>query len=337
MALFVIDGASLTPHSLQHGENLEALLDEQPFFKNEPLSIGPYQLSVNGQIDETTTEQLLSEFDILRKNKKYFDKPSTALFHCVSPLRKHFAQLSSEDIALYVNLGPANAKLADFSQWAQENEPQSQEEFTKMMASAVVQILPNVVMSNLAMNLEILGENTITSGTSVSSATVLKAATALLEADKCQGAIVASASFPCQYFNIDAFKRFFGSDFFATPLCEGASAIALTQEASVDALGTIDSITTFKCTEDELPAEILARRGFDLMAYEYVLLQPCHGGNFLAASEPFGLQAVLQALNKGREGECLGTKGKGLSVTNDYFGNYSAIEVSSRSKALSTG
>ena len=336
MALFVIDGASLTPLSLQHGENLEALLAEKSFFKDEPLSMGPHQLSVSGQIDEATTEQLLTEFDILRKNKKYFDKPSTALFHCVSPLRKNFTKLSPEDIALYVNLGPANAQLADFIQWAQENEPESQEEFTKMMASSVVKILPNVVMSNLALNLEILGENTVTAGTSVSSATTLRAAAALLQADKCQGAIVASASFPCQYFNIDAFIRFFGDAFFATPLCEGASAIALTQQASDHVIGTIDSITTFKCAEEELSAEILARRGFDLMAYEYVLLQPSQAGNFLAASEPLGLQAVLHALNKGRLGECLGTKGKGLSVSYDYFGNYSAIEVSSRSKALST-
>ena len=336
MPSFVIGRASLTPLSVEDGENVRALLDDRPFYKNEAIQIGPHQLPVNGQLNDERMDELLESFDILRKNKKYFDRPSTALFHCVSQLRKNLGDVPSDELGLYVNLGPANARLDDFTSWAQENKADSSDEFTAMMASSVVKILPNVVMSNLAMNLDILGENTITAGTSVSSANLLQTAAQMLEERKCQRTIVGSASFPYEYFNIDAFKRFFGDEFFATPLCEGACAISMSNEPDVQILGSIDSVTTFKCTQKDLPAEILAQRGFDLMAYEYVLLQPSLAGNFLAASEPLGLVAVIEGLNTGREGECLGTKGKGLSVTVDYFGNYSAIEVSSRSKALSS-
>jgi hypothetical protein len=344
MAVFVIDGRSLTPRSTSHKMNVSILLDEKPSWFDRPIKVGPHQLEHSGQIDREKLLKLLEEFDILRKNKKFFDNSSIALFHCVAPLRAGLLEQKGEDIGLYVNLGPANADLEEFSSWARENSADNNETFSSMMASSVVKILPNVVMSNIAMNASILGENTVSAGTSVSSAWALNSVCRVLEEDKAKVAIMAAASFPYQYFNIDAYLRFFGEKFFHPPLCEASAAVSLSKKVdkSQKALGTITGIHLFKAAPVLSPVKVLEEKGFNLECYDKVLLQPSASGNYLAAAEPLGLLTVLESLASiespavsqsqtvpGSFGApCEARLLKGLSVTRDYFGNYSVIEVS---------
>ena len=189
----------------------------------------------------------------------------------------------------------------------------------------MVKILPNVVMSNLAMNIPVSGENTVSAGTSASSAWALQAAWRGIRQDKAHCAIVASASFPYEYFNMDAYHRFFGETFFTPPLCEGASAVALSKhpDDSGNILGAITHIHTFKHQGSQSPEMVLASSGYDLSAYDRILFQPSASGNFLAASEPFGMLCVLDSMAKNTKNVSSGLLGRGLSVTRDYFGNYS--------------
>ncbi len=325
MLAYIIGGASLTAKSELHVQNTRALLAEEPLYSDKPITVGPHTIQKNGQISSETLSKLLTELPIPRKNEKFFEEPSIALYYCVEKLRATVASMDAEDLALYVNLGPANTRLEEFEQWASENSASGTEPFTSMRASSVIKLLPNVVMSNLSINLGIGGENTVTSGTSVSSALVLQSAIDVLDCKKAKAAFVASASFPYRYFNIDSYLRFFGEDFFVPPLCEGASACLLVKqpEEGQEVLGAIRTINTYKKSAswqgDNLT--FLSEKGFQLGDYEKLLVSPSQSGNFLAATEPFALLALLDFLKERAPGKMA------LSVSSDIFGNVSAIEV----------
>jgi hypothetical protein len=210
-----------------------------------------------------------------------------------------------------------------------------------LKASAVMKLLPNVVMSNLSIHLGMRGENAATSGTSIGSAWALAAALRVLEEGKVRCAVVGSASFPYEYFNLDAYLRFFGPEFLEPPLVEGASALLLRGEG--DPLGVDPGSITGAVRRVELLAgdplepswdgarsacfDRLRARGFDLDAYAVVGVQPSKTANFLAAGEPLGVLSVIHGLNESAP------DGRGLSVSYDRFGNVSAVEVEGARRA----
>jgi len=320
----VLAGASLTRRSADHGANLEALLADRRFFDERPVEVGPFTVPADGSIPAATLDDVASAFAVPPKNLKYFDAPSTALFHCMAPLRRRLDGLPPAAIGLYVNLGPANARLDDFDRWAAENDPSGTDAYTSMMASSVVRLLPNVVMSNLAANLAIHGENAATAGTAVTSAWSVGAALRVLYEGTARAVLVGSASFPYQYFNVAAFRRCFGSSYWQTTPCEAASALALVRPAARyagdEVLGTVIGQATCVTGPDGTAEEALDRMGLDPSGLSFVLEQPRTGGDFLAAAEPLGLLAALRRL-------AAAGGGRAASLCRDRFGAWSAVVV----------
>lgn len=302
-------------------ENLGRLLSGECFYGDGTIDVGPHRIHRDGSISREQLNEHFSDFKIPRKNEKFFEEPSIAVFSCLNRLQHLF----TEDTVLFVNPGPANSSLKEFQQWAGENDPSSKDLLTSMRASSVVKLLPNILMSNLSINLGLCGENLITSGTSVLSARLLGMAVQRIEQGEDEAAVVASASFPYQYFNIDAYLRFFGEEFFEPPLCEGASACVLSANKPVDGeiCGRIRSVRVFrKCPAHNSDIrDFLAARGYEPDRYEKVLFSPSAAGNFLAATEPFSALALAHFLTE------RASQNTAISVCSDIFGNVSVVEV----------
>ena len=332
---FVVGGSSLTPLSSCHRENTQALTRSMPFHKQEQLTIGPFVLESHGALSSEDLARILKGFNLLPKYEKFFDDPSIGLYSCLAPLREQIRNVPGTDLGLYVNLGPANAKLDDFQRWGAENPEHGVEAYSTLMASSVVKLLPNVVMSNLSIHLDILGENTTTAGTSAGSAWCIRSARRLLREAGQTAVFVATASFPYAYFNLDSFRRFFADSFFDPPLIEGSAAITLTHASGVSrfpagVLGSLHRSHTFRLNPEASLQEELDRLGFGDAARNHLLIQPSPSGNFLAAGEPLGILTVLEALNETGKG------GTGISVTQDPFGWVSIVEVEGSDAARET-
>jgi hypothetical protein len=262
------------------------------------------------------------------KNMKFFTRPSKALAFCIAKCLVSLKNVtaSPERCALYINGGPANAQLNLFTDWACENSDPANtnvtDMFTSLMASEVIKLLPNIIMSNISINLPIKGENTLVSGTVSDSVWALKAACRCLESNKADMAVVGSASFPFEYFNLNAFKRFFNDDFFEFPFCEAASCVILTTPEFINKhadlkTGIIGSIIDIQQFEG------LINIGHEQTeSLDKTLFLPGRCGNFLCAAEPLGLLALLEKLNCSAD-----FKYQGISISKDYFKSTSKIKL----------
>ncbi len=335
----IIGSGSITGLSSDNNANMEALVSGLPFYSQKPLSVDGFQFEQNGGIEAGVIEKLLDSFDIKPKNKKFFDRSSAAVFYCVNSMARVIESSGAANTGLFVGTGPANTRLSDFIEWGRESAADKTSTYPKLMASSVIKLLPNIVMSNVSINLELNGENAIFSATSAASAGALESACMAVENKTSPAAIAASVSMPYQYFNIDSYRRFFCDGFFAVPLCEGASALLAAGRETVlkdgalkeAVIGSIKRIDIFKM-DDKLCRTVSTDRtaftdalssehGIAVKDFEIFKINPSASGNFLSASEPLSVLSVMNALN------AKNSSGEGLSICADYFGNVSVITV----------
>ena len=338
----IIGSSSITCLSSNNDINMEALISGLPFYSLNPFSVDCFEFQRNGRIAEELIANILDSFDIKPKNKKFFDRSSAAIFYCVNSFARLIERSAAPDTALFVSTGPANTRLSDFIEWGRESASDKGSIYPKLMASSVVKLLPNIVMSNISINMGINGENAIFSATSAAPACALESACMAIEDKTTPSAIAAAVSMPYEYFNIDSYRRFFYDDFFTVPLCEGASALMAFDRETVlkDAglknaiTGSIKKIDVFKMDDKLCRQASTDGRGFidalkseygvDVKKYEIFKLNPSGSGNFLSASEPLSVLSVMSALNSKM------STGEGLSICADYFGNVSVITAAGK-------
>lgn len=337
----ILSAASVSRRSLDHSRNMEALASGLPYYSAGRSFVDCHELGFDGRIPDAVADALLVSFDVRPKMKKFFDRPSVLAFACVRNFSEFFGAAGSE-VSLFACTGPANARLRDFSEWAESAGEEPSEPYPPMMASSVVKLLPNVVMANLAVNFGLRGENSIFSPSCVSSARALGAAARSVESGGSPLSAAVSVSCPFEYFNIDSYKRFFGESFFDPPLCECASAVLLASRDFVSSrpalrervIGAVTGLDHFRLEtapfsggEYEHLAALSAVRENVLSNFpgrEFVFFAPSASGNFLSASEPLGALAAVHRLNS------LASSRPASSASFDRFGNVSVVTVAGR-------
>ncbi|PKK90322.1 MAG: hypothetical protein CVV64_10165 [Candidatus Wallbacteria bacterium HGW-Wallbacteria-1] len=328
-------GEAVTPISWTFEGNFDHLMTGVPFFTSN-LDVDGFTLSSAGRIDDSLIAEKREGLAVAARNLKFFDRQSVAVYHCAEKLKGLLAEIPAQRVGLYSGVGPANASVGDFMDWAEVNQPESDEPFSSMMASSVVRLLPNVVMANVSINLTISGENCIFSGTSMASVGALEAASRSLREKRCDVALLSGSSFPLQYFNIDSFNRFLRHDLMNFPLCEGASAVLLSADPMAERSGYLLDVLRWRCSIGADNTEAGMGRGVSVMGvndipvnadvrygrpFDHVLVQPGLWGDFLSAGEPFGFMIVLEHLRRNNP------SGIGVSICRDWFGFCSAIVV----------
>ncbi len=330
----IINGGSISCLSENHQVNMDSINNNLNFFSHEGIEITVFNNKNSGKIEDSIIEEISKSFKILPKNRKFFNRSSVCMFHSISAFLNDLKKLNNDETALYASIGPAFASYDFFKDWAAENNFENDEVFSTMMASKVIQLLPNIIMSNLAINLEIKGENSIFSGTSMSSLKAIQALLINIENDISKQGIAVSSSNPYNYFNLDSYNNYFKVDFFDIPLSEASSAILIQQkEEEENTIGSILSMDFIKLNlnthknlnKNEKINHILKEMQMKYEEFEKILIMPDSCGNFLTASEPLGILATIDFLNKKQSSK------KGCVIDYDYFGNYCLTIVKGRS------
>lgn len=331
MTLKLVLGASVrTCVSGGLKENAAALLSGTPAVVSGSVLLGPHEIFRHGRIPDSELRAITGKFDVPAKALKFFDRPSALAFDCLSRLG-HYLTVPSTDTALFVAMGPTNASLEVFTNWSLtrgEFDP-----FPSMMASETVKLLPNVIMSNLSMNLGLGGENALFCGWAQAGAAALESAVEVLGGPGASLAAVVSVSTPLEYFNVDAYRRFMPFGVGDSLLIDAASAMVLAPAgfrewpAGTSPVGAILAIRRFRSATPIDPgspsATVLEAAGYPASGngFSSVATQPGRFGETLSAAEPLGCIAVMTSL-RGR-----GPMARGVSITFDSFGNGSSVEV----------
>lgn len=339
----ILSSNSITARSRVHAENMDALSRGLNFWTDAPLPVDRFTLARHGKIDDAEVSKLLESFDIKPKNKKYFERSSILLFSVIKDYAPLLRNVAGDEIGLYCGVGPANARIGDFRDWAAGID-NADEFYPSVMASSVIKLLPNIVMSNLSINMGWRGENAIFSSCASAFFDALNSLLTAFEDGSSQAAAAASVSAPFEYFNMDSYSRFFGPGFFDPPLCEAASSMLLCTpdfyagrfaKNGLIPEGRILSVDSYKTPEgffnrsDIQNSENMAR-GF-LMSANYDFTDvisfkaaPSACGNFLTGGEPLNLMGLIYSLNSAGESGCA------VSANIDYFGNLHVIKAGGR-------
>lgn len=351
----VLGASAISCGSRNLEENLDFLLAGSPAVVPGSVFLGPHEVRVHGRIPDSEIDSLINGFGVPPKARKFFDRPSALGFFCVSGLAGSMTSLP-EETALFVATGPTNARLEVFSEW--ERMRTGAEPYPSLMASETIKLLPNLIMSNLSMNLGIRGENSLFCGGAQAGAAALEAALEVLGSPGAELAAVLSVSTPLEYFNVDAYRRFLPDRTRAPHLVDAAAALLIAPGAGARdgngnrrtshpipdghvPLGSILGVRRFKVSADllsslthgttsfpsaalanisEFPFEIAGYPSVD-HGFSSVVVQPSRFGQTLSAAEPLGCLAAMRSL-KGK-----GPTARGVSISIDPFGNGSAIEV----------
>ena len=289
---------------------------------------------------------LLDSFDIKPKNKKFFERSSTLLFSVVKDYTAMLGAADKADIGLFCAAGPANAPVEDFTGWASEIDD-NEEFYPPMMASSVIKLLPNIIMSNLSINTGWKGENSVFSGPSPFH-DALNSMLLSLGSGPLSAAAAASVSTPFEYFNMDSYSRFLAPDFFNAPLCEGAASLLcctpefyrenIAKNSAAEPEGYIAAIDSYKAPAglfdysnisafNGMARNFLEQSGYNFDGVEYFKTAPALTGNFLSASEPFNITSLIYELNRNGRG------GFALSAVIDYFDGIHIIKAGGRKAA----
>ncbi|OQA80439.1 MAG: hypothetical protein BWY32_01020 [bacterium ADurb.Bin243] len=339
----ILKSNSITARSGVHAENMEALARGLNFWVDAPLNIDRFTLDRHGKISDSLTAELLDSFDIKPKNKKYFERSSTLLFSVIKDYGPLLKSIDGSEVGLYCGVGPANARIDDFREWAAGIEG-ADEFYPSMMASSVIKLLPNIVMSNLSINTGWRGENAIFSSCASAFFDALNSLLTAFENGSSRIAAAGSVSAPFEYFNMDSYSRFFGADFFDPPLCETASSMLLCtpdfyagrlENTGMEPEGRILSIDSYKTPEglfkrsdiknfEKLARDFLESENYDFTDTLYFKTHPAACGNFLTGGEPVNVMSLVYSLN------AAGEKGFAVSVNIDYFGNLHAVKAGGR-------
>lgn len=331
----VLGASAISSVSGELAGNLKSLLSGDPVVVPGNVFLGPHEVEIHGRIPDAEIEALVRGFEIAPKAGKFFDRPSALTFACLSKLRGLLVA-PPEDTALFAATGPTNARLDIFTGWKATHS--EGEAFPPMMASETVKLLPNLLMSNLSMNLGMKGENAIFCGGPQAGAAALEAALGILGSPGARLAAVVSVSSPLEYFNVDAYRRFMPRGTGSAHLVDAASALILApvpvgprerhaagvkNDPSGRPLGTILRIRRFKIPEPGKVKNALEAAGYSNVDHGFsaVVVQPSAFGETLSAAEPFGCLAAMSAIEG--KGPCV----KGVSICIDPFGNGSSIEV----------
>ena len=340
----ILSSSSLTARSAVHSENMDLLARGVPFYREEPLEIESFVIGRHGKISDPAAAGLLDSFDIKPKNKKYFERSSVLLFAVVKDYIEKLKRVDGDGIGLFCAVGPANARLAEFREWAAAID-ENEEFYPPLMASSVIKLLPNIVMSNLSINAGWRGENAIFTSPAAPFADALGSMLLSMEAGSLGIAAAASVSAPFEYFNIDSYTRFLAPSFFNAPLCEAAASMLCCSRdfyrenapvrENFDPEGFIASIDRFKVPYgffdyDDIASiggkvrDYLEKMNYDFGGTCHFAAAPSPVGNFLSAGEPLNISGLIHLLNKN------GDDGYAVSATADYFGNLSVIRAGGR-------
>lgn len=314
------------------------------FYREEPLEIEAFSIPRHGKIPDSQVAALLDSFAVKPKNKKYFERASTLLFAVIEGFASRLEASEGERTGLFCATGPANASLSEFRQWAAAIDD-AERYYPAMMASSVIKLLPNIVMSNLSINFGWRGENAIFTSGGAPGADALNAMLISLEERRSHLAVAAAVCSPFEYFNMDSYTRFLAPGFFSLPLCESASAVLCcsrghyaenkTALSCFEPEGAFVSIDFYRlpdspCLCDDLPAlqnkcrSFIEKAGYDLGGVSLFSVSPSPCGNFLNAAEPLAAASLIHRLNAS------GAGGHAVSASVDYFGNVSVIKASGK-------
>jgi hypothetical protein len=340
----ILSSSSITARSAVHSENMDLLARGAAFYRKEPLEIESFILGRHGKISDPAVAGLLDSFDIKPKNKKYFERSSILLFAAVKDYIEKLRRVDGDGIGLFCAVGPANARLAEFREWAAAID-ENDEFYPPLMASSVIKLLPNIVMSNLSINAGWRGENAIFTSPAAPFCDALGSMLLSIEAGTLSIAAAASVSAPFEYFNIDSYTRFLAPSFFNAPLCEAAASLLCCSRdfyrenapvrENFEPEGFIASIDRFKVPYgffdyDDIASiggkarSYLEKMNYDLRGTHHFAAAPSPAGNFLSAGEPLNISGLIHLLNKN------GEDGYAVSATADYFGNLSVIKAGGR-------
>lgn len=353
---FLVSAGALTPAGDCISKINSLLNREAPFYIKEEFHTGPYILKKQGIIPDSfcgedslislfqeTLSKAFPRLKLKPKNLKFFNRPSYAVVRSIvlalsektfieNGLLQHLSN-TPERAALYVNAGPANANLKIFLDWASENlAPDNKEKFTNLMASEVIKLLPNIMMSNIALNLPFQGENTIVSGWASNSAWAVSSACECLENNRADIAVATSGSFPYEYFNIHAYFELFDTDFFDPPLCEAASCAVLVNKKMAAQLPESSILGAITDIEQQKGSEKLKKIQTEIKkdstgTNQITRITPGPSGNFLGAAEPLNSICLLHEMNKFKTPN-------GASISFDKFNNISIIRLTDKKSAL---
>ncbi len=343
----IIASRSITARAADHIKNMELAAQGESFYMESPLIINGFTLERHAKIDEAVIASLLDSFDIKPKNKKFFERSSTLLFSVIKDYAAILGPFSGADIGLFCATGPANARLKDFTDWASEIDD-NEEFYPPMMASSVIKLLPNIIMSNLSINTGWKGENSIFSGPSAPFHDALTSMLLSMGAGSLSAAAAASVSAPFEYFNMDSFTRFLTPAFFNAPLCEGAGSLLcctpkfyrenIAKNSVAESEGYIAAIDSYKAPAGlfdysnisaftDVARKFLEESGYNFDAVEYFKTAPALTGNFLSAAEPLNISSLIYELNRNDR------SGYALSAVIDYFGGIHVIKAGGRKAA----
>ncbi len=343
----IIASRSITARSADHIKNMQSAARGENFYIESPLDVNGFKLERHAKIDDAVVASLLNSFDIKPKNKKFFERSSTLLFGVIKDYAAMLGPFSGEDTGLFCATGPANAPLKDFIDWASEIDD-SEEFYPPMMASSVIKLLPNIIMSNLSINTGWKGENAVFSGPAAPFHDALTSMLLSMGAGTVSTAAAASVSAPFEYFNMDSFDRFLPPAFFNAPLCEGASSLLcctpefyrdnIAKNSAAEPEGYIAAIDSYRTPKGlfdysnisaftDMARKFLEDSGFDFSGVELFKTAPELTGNFLSAGEPFNISSLIYELNQND------LSGYALSAVTDHFGGLHIIKAGGRRAA----
>jgi hypothetical protein len=343
----IIASRSITARAADHIENMKLASRGGNFYIESPLDINGFKLGRHAKIDDAVISSLLDSFDIKPKNKKFFERSSALLFSMIKDYAAILGPFSGADTGLFCATGPANAPLKDFTGWASEIDD-NEEFYPPMMASSVIKLLPNIIMSNLSINTGWKGENAVFSGPAAPFHDALTSMLLSLGSGSLSAAAAASVSAPFEYFNMDSFSRFLPPAFFNAPLCEGAASLLcctpefyrdnIAKNSAAKPEGYIAAVDSYKTPAglfdySNISAftgtarKFLEDSGVDLSGVEYFKTAPALTGNFLSAGEPLNISSLIYELNRND------LNGYALSAVIDHFGGLHLIKAGGRRAA----